>query len=134
MLSRVGKKRRFVFSCIRLHCFKRLKTTLKKQQSTAGNNALKYIHQRLESLFVTAQKGFCEAIPPFNFKLQSHPKRRNSLTHVRSLLSVSDVCYVREDKVLFLDGFVDEVLDGSVQVSFVVGINDFFFELRHQRG
>ena len=50
MLSRVGKKRRFVFSFIRLHYFKRLKTTLKKQQSTAGNNALKYIHQRLESL------------------------------------------------------------------------------------
>ena len=41
---------------------------------------------------------------------------------------------MREDKVLFLEGFVDEVLDGSVQVSVVVGINDFFFELRHQTG
>ena len=53
---------------------------------------------------------------------------------MRSLLLVSDVCYVGEDKVLFLEGFADEVLDGSVQVSVVVGINDFFFELRHQRG
>jgi hypothetical protein len=45
-----GQKATSVFSFIRPHCFKRLKTTLRKQQSTAGNNALKHIHQRLKSL------------------------------------------------------------------------------------
>jgi hypothetical protein len=94
MLSRVGKKRRFVFSFIRLHYFKRLKTTLKKQQNTASNNALKYIHQRLESLFVTAQKGFCEAVPPVDFFFQRYPVRFNRflflLFHAYYFLRISD--------------------------------------------
>ena len=44
---------------------------------------------------------------------------------------VSDVCNVGEDKVLLLNAFVKEVLNGSVQVSIIVGINDFLFELRY---
>ena len=94
-----------------------------------------HIHQLLKSFPVFfAGKRFSETFPPFKLKLQSQTIRKNSFTHVRSLLSVSDVCYVGEYEVLFLEGFVDEVLDGSVQVSIVVGIHDFFFELRHQTG
>jgi hypothetical protein len=39
---KVGKKRLCAFSFICLNCFKRLKTILRKQQSTAINDAIKF--------------------------------------------------------------------------------------------
>ncbi|HTY74028.1 MAG TPA: hypothetical protein VMD05_00490 [Candidatus Nanoarchaeia archaeon] len=45
----------------------------------AAELSIAHIHQFIKGLpsFFTGQ-GFLENLPPVNFKLQSHPKRRNS--------------------------------------------------------
>ena len=41
---------------------------------------------------------------------------------------------VGENKVLLCYGFVDEVLDGNVQIAIVVWSNDFFYDLEWKDG
>jgi hypothetical protein len=56
----------------------------------------------------------------------------NSFTHTlnRSVFDVSDVGL---DEVLFSEGFVEQILDGSVHVTVVVRSNDFLCNLREKR-
>lgn len=46
----------------------------------------------------------------------------------------SDVGDVGKDEVLFRERFVDEVLEGSIHVAFIVGSDDFLSKLAEQRG
>jgi len=51
-----------------------------------------------------------------------------------AVVFASDVGDVGEDNVLFCEGFVDEVLEGSIHVAFIVGSDDFLRKLTEQRG
>jgi hypothetical protein len=57
----------------------------------------------------------------------------NGLAQLLSLCA-SDVGDVGVDEVLFGEGFVEQVLDCSVQVAVVVGSHDFLCELGKQGG
>ena len=50
------------------------------------------------------------------------------------VVSASDMRDVGEDEVLLCYGFVDEVLDGRVQIAIVVWSYDFLGKLGKQRG
>ena len=92
-----------------------------------------HVHQLVEGFPVfSADEGSSEASPTSDFKFQSLPIRGNSFAHTLSL-HASDVDDMRVYKVLFCEGFVEQVLDGSVQVASVVWSALYFLRIRLAR-
>ena len=59
---------------------------------------------------------------------------RIMLSSIRFLnLATSKVGYMGLDEVLFGDGLVEKILDGSIQVADIVGFHDFFRKLGEKR-
>jgi hypothetical protein len=87
-----------------------------------------HVHQLVEGCLLRGWQGIAEALPGFDLVFQCQPVGGYGFAQ-RLSLCVSDVGDVGVDEVLFGYGFVDEVLDGRVQVAAIVGAYDFFCKI-----